>query len=75
MLTSSSFVSSCFSSGARDKQLKEELDSFDPAFFEEVEDLKYNYHETVKKNVQYEQLLQSLSRQHGFQLPQLSLDS
>eukprot|EP00731_Ephydatia_muelleri_P028604 Em0020g248a len=41
-------------------KLKRELDAFDPAFFEEIEDLKYNYEEALKKNVQYEEQLSSL---------------
>ena len=52
-------------------KLKRELDAFDPAFFEEIEDLKYNYEEALKKNVQYEEQLSSLSRQYGFPLPTL----
>ena len=36
-------------------KLKRELDAFDSAFFEEIEDLKYNYEEALKKNVQYEE--------------------
>lgn len=48
--------------------MRKELDSFDPSFFEELEDLKYNYQEAVKKNVQYEEQLNSLAKQYGFPL-------
>ena len=49
-------------------QLKKELDAFDPSFFEEIEDLKYNYQEAVRKNVQFEEELKKLSEQYGFPL-------
>ncbi|XP_066265930.1 centrosomal protein of 290 kDa-like [Branchiostoma lanceolatum] len=47
------------------EKLRGELANFDPAFFEEIEDLKYNYREAVKKNVMYEEQLRMLSRQFG----------
>ncbi|XP_026504613.1 centrosomal protein of 290 kDa [Terrapene carolina triunguis] len=50
------------------KQLKRELDNFDPSFFEEIEDLKYNYNEEVKKNIILEEKLKKLSEQFGVQL-------
>ena len=49
-------------------QMKKELDAFDPNFFEELEDLKYNYQEAVKRNIQYEEQLNSLAKQYGFPL-------
>ena len=49
-------------------QMKKELDAFDPNFFEELEDLKYNYQEAIKRNVQYEEQLNSLAKQYGFPL-------
>ena len=49
-------------------QMKKDLDAFDPNFFEELEDLKYNYQEAVKRNVQYEEQLNSLAKQYGFPL-------
>ena len=54
-------------------QLKKELDAFDPAFFEEIEDLKYNYQEAVKKNIQYEEQLVALAKQFGVSVPGLEL--
>ncbi|XP_054864905.1 centrosomal protein of 290 kDa isoform X3 [Amphiprion ocellaris] len=39
------------------KKLKKELENFDPAFFEEIEDLKYNYNLEVKKNILLEEQL------------------
>ena len=38
-------------------QLRQELAAFDPAFFHELEDLKYNYQQAVELNTQYEQQL------------------
>ena len=46
-------------------QLRRELDAFDPSFFEEVEDLKFNYQEAVKRNIQYEEQITRLSQQLG----------
>ncbi|KAJ3022309.1 hypothetical protein HKX48_006496 [Thoreauomyces humboldtii] len=46
-------------------ELKEELAAFDPAFFEELEDLKWNHNESVRLNVQYEDVIRTLSRQLG----------
>ncbi|XP_025022955.1 centrosomal protein of 290 kDa [Python bivittatus] len=50
------------------KKLKNELDHFDPAFFEEIEDLKYNYNEEVKKNIILEEKLKTLSEKFGVQV-------
>jgi len=50
-------------------QLRKELDAFDPSFFEEVEDLKYNYQEAVRRNVQYEEQISRLSQQLGVAPP------
>nr|XP_033809362.1 centrosomal protein of 290 kDa isoform X2 [Geotrypetes seraphini] len=47
------------------KKLKKELDHFDPSFFEEIEDLKYNYNEEVKRNIILEERLKTLSEQFG----------
>lgn len=46
-------------------QLRKELEAFDPAFFEEIEDLKYNYQKAVERNVLYERQLRQMSRQFG----------
>uniref|UniRef100_A0ABM5GFH0 Centrosomal protein of 290 kDa n=1 Tax=Pogona vitticeps TaxID=103695 RepID=A0ABM5GFH0_9SAUR len=59
------------------KKLKKELDHFDPSFFEEIEDLKYNYNEEVKKNIILEEKLKELSEQFGIQvdtLPRVSIN-
>jgi len=45
--------------------LKQELSSFDPAFFEELEDLKYSYQKSLDKNALIERQLRELSRQFG----------
>ncbi|XP_063111339.1 centrosomal protein of 290 kDa isoform X2 [Cavia porcellus] len=50
------------------KKLKKELQNFDPSFFEEIEDLKYNYKEEVKKNILLEEKLRKLSDQVGVEL-------
>ncbi|KAM4882920.1 centrosomal protein of 290 kDa isoform 2-T2 [Thomomys bottae] len=50
------------------KKLKKELENFDPSFFEEIEDLKYNYKEEVKKNILLEEKLKKLSAQCGVEL-------
>ncbi|KAJ7329890.1 hypothetical protein JRQ81_016064 [Phrynocephalus forsythii] len=50
------------------KKLKNELDHFDPSFFDEIEDLKYNYNEEVKKNIILEEKLKEFSEQFGIQL-------
>ncbi|OWF51997.1 centrosomal protein of 290 kDa-like [Mizuhopecten yessoensis] len=50
------------------ERLKKELDNFGPDFFEEVEDLKYNYKQSVEKNVLYEEKLQQLSQQLGISI-------
>ncbi|KAI5931933.1 Centrosomal protein of 290 kDa [Manis javanica] len=50
------------------KKLKKELENFDPSFFEEIEDLKYNYKEEVKKNILLEEKLKKLSEQFRVEL-------
>ncbi|NWS75767.1 CE290 protein, partial [Crotophaga sulcirostris] len=50
------------------QNLRKELENFGPAFFEEIEDLKYNYNEEVKKNIILEERLQQLSEEFGIQL-------
>ncbi|XP_014672525.1 PREDICTED: centrosomal protein of 290 kDa-like [Priapulus caudatus] len=46
-------------------KMRKELGNFDPSFFEELEDLKYNYQQAVQKNSQYEEKLTQLSHQFG----------
>uniref|UniRef100_A0A3Q1BJF5 Centrosomal protein of 290kDa coiled-coil region domain-containing protein n=1 Tax=Amphiprion ocellaris TaxID=80972 RepID=A0A3Q1BJF5_AMPOC len=57
------------------KKLKKELENFDPAFFEEIEDLKYNYNLEVKKNILLEEQLKKVCDQFGVQaeLPSVSI--
>ncbi|XP_053922436.1 centrosomal protein of 290 kDa isoform X2 [Cuculus canorus] len=50
------------------KKLRRELENFGPSFFEEIEDLKYNYNKEVKKNIILEERLQQLSEEFGIQL-------
>ena len=49
-------------------RLRKELEAFDPAFFEEIEDLKYNFQKSVERNVLYERQLRELSKQFGVQV-------
>ncbi|KAK2544321.1 Cep290 [Columba livia] len=49
------------------KKLRKELENFNPSFFEEIEDLKYNYNEEVKKNIILEERLKQLSEEFGIQ--------
>lgn len=44
--------------------MRKELSAFDPSFFEEIEDLKFNYHEVVRRNVELEEQLSEMTRQH-----------
>jgi len=52
-------------------RLQGELSQFNDDFFDEIEDLKYNYAEAVKRNVTYEEQLRAISRQFGvsFDIP------
>ncbi|XP_050179724.1 centrosomal protein of 290 kDa isoform X4 [Myiozetetes cayanensis] len=50
------------------KNLRRELENYDPSFFEELEDLKYNYNEEVKKNILLEEKLKQLSEEFGIQV-------
>lgn len=50
------------------ERLKKELQNFSPEFFEEIEDLKYNYKQAVEKNVLYEEKLAQISEQFGLSL-------
>ncbi|XP_032543400.1 centrosomal protein of 290 kDa isoform X5 [Chiroxiphia lanceolata] len=50
------------------KKLRRELENYDPSFFEELEDLKYNYNEEVKKNIILEEKLKQLSEEFGIQV-------
>ncbi|XP_050564253.1 LOW QUALITY PROTEIN: centrosomal protein of 290 kDa [Cygnus atratus] len=50
------------------KKLRKELENFNPSFFEEIEDLKYNYNEEVKKNIILEERLKQLSEEFGIQV-------
>nr|XP_009934536.1 PREDICTED: centrosomal protein of 290 kDa [Opisthocomus hoazin] len=50
------------------KKLRRELENFDLSCFEEIEDLKYNYNEEVKKNIILEERLKQLSEEFGIQV-------
>ncbi|KAK7503000.1 hypothetical protein BaRGS_00005626, partial [Batillaria attramentaria] len=46
-------------------RLKKELENFGPDFFEEIEDLKYNYRQSVQRCTLLEERLRQLARQFG----------
>ncbi|NWI97570.1 CE290 protein, partial [Pitta sordida] len=50
------------------KKLRRELENYDPSFFEELEDLKYNYNEEVKKNIILEERLKQFSKEFDIQV-------
>uniref|UniRef100_A0A8C0UM27 Centrosomal protein 290 n=1 Tax=Cyanistes caeruleus TaxID=156563 RepID=A0A8C0UM27_CYACU len=49
------------------KELRRELETYSPSFFEELEDLKYNYKEELKKNIILEERLKHLYEEFGIQ--------
>ncbi|KAI1238994.1 hypothetical protein IHE44_0012092 [Lamprotornis superbus] len=49
------------------KELRRELQTYNPSFFEELEDLKYNYKEEVKKNIILEERLKQLYDEFSIQ--------
>ncbi|NXB18368.1 CE290 protein, partial [Rhagologus leucostigma] len=49
------------------KELRRELETYNPSFFEELEDLKYNYNEELKKNIILEERLKQLYEESGIQ--------
>ncbi|NXN25676.1 CE290 protein, partial [Nycticryphes semicollaris] len=49
-------------------KLRRKLENFDPSILEEIEDLKYNYNEEVKKNIILEERLKQLSEEYGIQV-------
>ncbi|KAJ8395713.1 hypothetical protein AAFF_G00029500 [Aldrovandia affinis] len=50
------------------KKMKKELENFDPMFFEEIEDLKFNYNLEVKKNILLEEQLKKISEEFGVEV-------
>ncbi|CAL8260677.1 unnamed protein product [Merluccius merluccius] len=56
------------------KKLRKDLENFDPTFFEEIEDLKFNYNLEVKKNILLEEELKKVCGQFGVpaNIPNLS---
>ncbi|KAJ0069801.1 hypothetical protein NL108_014667, partial [Boleophthalmus pectinirostris] len=55
------------------QKLRSELATFDPAFFEEIEDLKYNYNMALKKNILLEEQLRKVCERFGADLPNVSV--
>lgn len=49
-------------------RLERDLSKFGDDFFDEIEDMKYNYAESVKRNVLYEEQLRNLSRQFNVEV-------
>ncbi|KAL3061050.1 hypothetical protein OYC64_009289 [Pagothenia borchgrevinki] len=50
------------------QKLKGELENFDPSFFEEIEDLKYNYNSEVTKNILLEEQLRKVCEKFGVEV-------
>ncbi|MCI4380375.1 hypothetical protein PGIGA_G00239070 [Pangasianodon gigas] len=50
------------------RKMTKELANFDPTFFEELEDLKFNYNVEVKKNIILEEQLKKLSERFGVEV-------
>ena len=48
------------------RDLRAELASFDPAFWDEIEDLKYREHESKNLCRKYERMLREASETYGF---------
>ena len=48
--------------------MKRELANFGPDFFDEIEDLKFNYKQAVEKNLLYEDKLQQVGKQFGISI-------
>ncbi|CAK6954564.1 centrosomal protein of 290 kDa [Scomber scombrus] len=57
------------------RKLKKELENFDPTFFEEIEDLKYNYKVEVKKSILLEEQLRKVCSRFGVkvEMPNVSI--
>ncbi|XP_046705257.1 centrosomal protein of 290 kDa isoform X3 [Silurus meridionalis] len=49
-------------------RMTKELANFDPTFFEELEDLKFNYNVEVKKNIILEEQLKKMSERFGVEV-------
>ncbi len=45
--------------------LKTELEAFDPSFFDELDDLKFNYNEALRLNAEYEERIRNLESQQS----------
>ena len=54
---------------AENRDLKNELNAFDPAFFEEIEDMKHEHHQLSLQVRQYEDMLRELTAALGRPLP------
>lgn len=54
---------------AENRDLKNELNAFDPAFFEEIEDMKHEHHQLTLQVRQYEDMLRELTAALGRPLP------
>ena len=48
---------------AENADMREELSAFDPAFFDEIEDLKYDHHQLQTQCSEYENIVRELSGQ------------
>lgn len=60
---------------AENDEMRNELSAFDPAFFDEIEDLKYDHHQLKLRCQDYEQVVQELSSQIGIAPPDEAIDA
>lgn len=56
-------------SQVENQDLRNELNAFDPGFFEEIEDLKHEHHQLTGRAVEYERTIAQLSAQLGRPVP------
>lgn len=49
-------------------QMRKELGNFGPEFFDETEDLKYNYRQSVQRNVLLEEKLKNVEKQFSVRI-------
>uniref|UniRef100_A0A0B7A909 Uncharacterized protein n=1 Tax=Arion vulgaris TaxID=1028688 RepID=A0A0B7A909_9EUPU len=54
------------------EKMRKELASFGPEFFEEIEDLKYNYKQSIHRNVLLEDKLRQIGSQFGLSIDLLN---
>ena len=58
---------------SENERLKSELNALDPNFFEEIEDLKFNYKKAIQQNILYEEHIAMVTTKFGVPPPEFSL--